>query len=429
MESLRFLLVSTSDPSQRRSPSSIHVQALASELSKKGHEVHVEFSPARTRRKGRKSGRSRPRENGVRLHPIPGSWGAFQAFSAQAFGAAAGVGGFHEELIDTVRPDVVHLHDVSGLGMGVFARPDHGVALYTAHDYWIRCPRGDLFRYGREVCLAPTCVRCALVTKRPPQMWRGPAFGRALARLDAVIAPSGYMERALSSWVTCPIVRIPNFVPDGNSGGNVSEAEGYYAYSGDLSTEKGVAELALGFTHRRDLRLVIIGEGEHEDLLRDLVRRGLLNAQIEGEVDSKRREAIYGGANALIVPSLSPDNAPPAAIEALSWGCPILVSDRGGLPELLHDGATGRSFDPESRSILEAVDRFEDEDLASGLRAAARQAYVDHHRPATYIERYETLIKRWLDERRQDEEPPAAIPKEAMALPPPVDDDPWSSLL
>jgi len=248
--------------------------------------------------------------------------------------------------------------------------------------------------------------------------------------LDAVIAPSGYMERALASWVPCPIVQIPDFLPDPNPAANVSEPNGYYAYTGALGTDKGVAELALGFTRRRDLRLVVAGEGRHEQLLRNLVGRGLLNAQIEGAVDTGRLGAIYGGANALILPSLAAENSPPAAIHALAWGCPILVSQRGGLPELLHDGTTGRSFEPESRSIIEAIDRFENEDLPSGLRTAARRAYEDHHRPAAYLERYESVIERFqeklpLPEVSEASPKPDGVPD----LPSAVDDDPWTFLL
>ena len=52
------------------------------------------------------------------------------------------------------------------------SRYGDGVKLYTTHDHWLVCPMYDLWRYNRELCEQPDCMRCSLSFKRPPQLWR-----------------------------------------------------------------------------------------------------------------------------------------------------------------------------------------------------------------------------------------------------------------
>jgi len=53
---------------------------------------------------------------------------------------------------------------------------------------------------------------------------------------------------------------------------------------------------------------------------------------------------VYGMTKVLIVPSLWHDSGPRVSVEALSMGIPAIVSNRGGLPELVGDG--GIVIDP-----------------------------------------------------------------------------------
>src|SRR6266540_2391941 len=192
METLRFLMVTTFYPPFHLGGDAVHVQYLAQALAAKGHEVHVEFSPAAYGLKRKRLGNP-PSDagDGVVLHAIPGEgWGP--PVAAHILGRSGSVGRFHSRLMDEVRPDVLHHHNISLLGLDVL-EPRPGVrALYTAHDYWVRCPRNDLFKYGRYPCDAPTCLRCAFVSGRPPQLWRYGRGWRGLPAVDCAIAPSRF---------------------------------------------------------------------------------------------------------------------------------------------------------------------------------------------------------------------------------------------
>jgi glycosyltransferase involved in cell wall biosynthesis len=74
------------------------------------------------------------------------------------------------------------------------------------------------------------------------------------------------------------------------------------------------------------------------------------------------------------MPSLCEENAPLAVLECMAAGRPVLVSENGGLPELVEGGA-GMSFPPgDATSMAENMRALLSDDercLEMGLRARA----------------------------------------------------------
>src|SRR5262249_17445758 len=70
------------------------------------------------------------------------------------------------------RFDVVHFHNVSLAGGPGVLRYGDGIKLYTTSEHWLVCPMHVLWRYNREPCDEPHCLRCTLAFRRPPQLWR-----------------------------------------------------------------------------------------------------------------------------------------------------------------------------------------------------------------------------------------------------------------
>ncbi|MCK1434944.1 glycosyltransferase [Bradyrhizobium sp. 15] len=140
-----------------------------------------------------------------------------------------------------------------------------------------------------------------------------------------------------------------------------------YLYVGRLSPEKSIDHLILAFDRvkkaKSDAKLVLVGSGSEEHQLRHLCRRLGLEDAIEfaGPKSGESLFAEYLKATALVLPSYS---EPWGLVvnEALSHGCPVVVSDRCGcVPELVSDGQTGYSF------------RWGDlDDLSEKLQAVAR---------------------------------------------------------
>jgi glycosyltransferase involved in cell wall biosynthesis len=124
-----------------------------------------------------------------------------------------------------------------------------------------------------------------------------------------------------------------------------------YLYVGRLSSEKRIVDLLHAFANvirsRPDSRLIIIGAGPEDNSLHVLARNLGVQSTVEfaGALFGKALEAEYLKASCLILPSGS---EPWGLVvnEALSYGCPAIVSSRCGcIPELVVDGQTGFVFD------------------------------------------------------------------------------------
>lgn len=82
-------------------------------------------------------------------------------------------------------------------------------------------------------------------------------------------------------------------------------------------------------------------------------RRTGLNLERSGNVTrvglQRDMGAVFGATKILLAPSLWHDSGPRVAVEALSMGIPSVVSNRGGLPELV--GEAGVVIDPPARLV------------------------------------------------------------------------------
>lgn len=146
-------------------------------------------------------------------------------------------------------------------------------------------------------------------------------------------------------------------------GGEEQDRPPTLLYVGRLVRNKGLAELisALELVHEeiRDVRLVVVGEGEERASLMQACR----NAGLEGQVEFVRYVAnvdlpsIYHAADLLVLTSAS-EGLSNAILEAQASGLPVLATGVGGTPELLTEGRgfiAPRRADKLARTIVELL--------------------------------------------------------------------------
>ncbi len=377
-----------------------HVRYLAEALAAKGHEVHVEYAPAALALKRGKPTPDEKGDAGVIRHPIPAAAGRLQPLAAWIFGAPPTVRRHHERLVREIRPDIVHFHNLSLLGLDLVNVPTPGLKMYTAHDYWVRCPRNDLFKFNQRLCESPTCLTCLTLSAKPPQLWRYLPNGlKPFDALDVTIAPSEFLGRMIAPYLHGPVVHIPNFAPDPNPSGRSSPPGDYYLYVGRLEFYKGIPELAKAAAmYRGPHRFVVVGKGKQAAVLQ-AAQRQAAPIDLHGWLPAEERDSTYARARALLLPSIWYENAPLVAFEALAWGTPLLCSDTGALPESLHGGVCGRTIRPTPEGILQGIEQFEAEEGPSRQRGSSRTAYETFHSPLKYLEQYHRLIEAMWDRR------------------------------
>lgn len=209
-------------------------------------------------------------------------------------------------------------------------------------------------------------------------------------------------------FVPCQAAALPrSFLPERALQARVSARRGgapVFLYVGRLSEEKGIDLLLDAFVRvcevLPDATLRIVGTGARDGTLREQARALALDAcvQFVGSLQDEPLSREYFGATCLVLPSHS---EPWGLVvnEALSHGCPAVVSDRCGcVPELIVDDETGRAFpagDVEAlaRALIEAPCRFGDAEHTANA-CMARIAGFDPRAAAANIERgCETMLR------------------------------------
>lgn len=143
---------------------------------------------------------------------------------------------------------------------------------------------------------------------------------------------------------------------------NISSDEKVILYVGRLVREKGIYTLidAFEMLWRRkmiNLNLVIVGEGPiKESLMTEVRNRGLQkHIHFIGFIDEVTLTALYRSSDVFIVPSLyEPFGI--VVLEAMASGVPVVVSDVGGLSDIVENGVTGLKFPSgDSDSLVAAI--------------------------------------------------------------------------
>jgi glycosyltransferase involved in cell wall biosynthesis len=292
-----------------------------------------------------------------------------------------------EERIDRFAPDVIHLHNpYPALGPAVhLAAMRRGVPLVqTIHNLRLRCPNGLMFTEGLPCrrCEAGNYAHAALHRCFPTRS-QATAYAGALwshrfvmgleGKVGAFIAPSNFMGAQLRRWGIPEdrVWTIRNFVPSFPPPSSI--LRDYGTYVGRLSSEKGLDVLLRALSLAGDPPFRIIGDGPMHPELVDLSDRlGLRRVVFTGRLSHAEVNHLVSESRFLIMPSLCEENAPLAVLECMAAGRPVLVSENGGLPELVEGGA-GMSFEPgDAPSMAEKMRALLSDDercIDMGLRA------------------------------------------------------------
>ncbi|MFN8109104.1 MAG: glycosyltransferase family 1 protein [Thermoleophilia bacterium] len=199
---------------------------------------------------------------------------------------------------------------------------------------------------------------------------------REARRAGAVFVPSHAVAADVQAGIGVPAERIqvvspvpaPVFEPREGAAQRVAERFGlgrYCLFVGDLGPRKNLATLAAAVDALRDpdLTLVLAGRAAGGEA----ALRRAPNVRMLGHVTDEELADLYAAAAVTAFPSLYEGFGLPAA-EAMACGSPLVVSDRGSLPEVVGEAAI--------------VVRPDVGTLADGLRAALEPATADRLRAA-----------------------------------------------
>ena len=159
----------------------------------------------------------------------------------------------------------------------------------------------------------------------------------------------------------------------------------YLVFLARFHPEKG-AHLAIEIAKRAGVRLVIAGiPQDREHFERDVAPHvDGDRVRFVGAVEREARNALLGGALALVHMTTRPERFGLTLVEAMACGTPVLGARMGSIPEIVVDGATGFLCD----TVDDAVARVPD------LAALDRRACRAHVEANFSVDR---MVDRYLD--------------------------------
>lgn len=174
---------------------------------------------------------------------------------------------------------------------------------------------------------------------------------------------------------------------------------------GRLHLQKGYAYLIHALAAVREefpaIKLFIVGEGEEENNLKNLVKSLDLTDQIMFTGLLPDSGKILSFAELFILPSLW-EGMPNAILEAMAAGKPVVATTVGGVPELVLHGETGILVPPQDPDALARaiLDLFRDPVKARTMGEAGRERVQVHFRIASMLEKTERLYHELLATKR-----------------------------
>ena len=328
-----------------------------------------------------------------------------------------------KRILEEIEPDVVHVGHLNHLSTSlVLAARDIGVpVVFTLHDYWLMCPRGQFIQMYPEDSTDPWAVcdgqddrKCAVrcyaryfsgddreyeLDAAYWTQWVGRRMDHVRQICDAVdvfIAPAMYLLRRFRDEFGLPEKKLIyldyGFHLERMAGRQRVERQPFtFGYIGTHIPAKGVDYLIQAFGGLTgDARLRIWGRdrGVETQGLRALADSlpGSGGERVEWMGEYRNQDIVkdvFNRCDAIVVPSIWAENSPLVIHEAQQARIPVITADYGGMAEYVHHEQNGLLFTHRGpESLTQQMRRLsEDPELARSLGSRGYMQSADGNVP------------------------------------------------
>lgn len=329
-------------------------------------------------------------------------WGKAKAFAGAFYNKSA----YREVAAELAadRPDVVHVHNLYPLfspSVLVACKEADVPVVMSNHNYVLTCPTTHHLRRGSvcEKCFGGKEHHCVLTNCRG-----NVAESVAYAARSAYARRKGFFRGGVSQYIVLTefakrqllrdgyrekeIHVLPNMVELDHDSVDASQGK-YVAFSGRMSPEKGVETLLAAARMLPEVPFKLAGHGP---LLADLREKAPENCEFLGQLNADQMKRFYRGARMVVIPSHWYEGCPLVVSETMSHGVPLVVSQIGGLPDLIGAGTDepcGRAFPTrDSAQLADQVSSlWESPETCGELGAAGRRRALREYSEETYYGR------------------------------------------
>jgi glycosyltransferase involved in cell wall biosynthesis len=263
-----------------------------------------------------------------------------------------------KEKLNSYKPDVVYIGHLSHLSTNIpiIAKEFGAKVVFTIHDFWMGCYRGQLITSDKKNCSGTSieaCYKCAKTTykewiKKEEIIDYQNHLKNVMDSIDIFLAPSQavynfYKENGVSETKLI-------YSKYGFDTKRIDKKEKFYTknsklnfgFMGRVIPVKGMKTLFEAFRNIEDATLTIYGSQADKKYL-DLY--SVDSVKYYGAYNNNDINKVLSEIDVLIVPSIWPENSPLVIQEAFLAGIPVITSNFGGMKELVTHEKDGWLFE------------------------------------------------------------------------------------
>ncbi|WP_207061007.1 TIGR03088 family PEP-CTERM/XrtA system glycosyltransferase [Motiliproteus sp. SC1-56] len=293
-------------------------------------------------------------------------------------------------LLRRLKPDLVHTRNVATLEYHIPAfMAGVGRRIHGEHGWDMADLNGSNGRYIRlKKTLRPLIQDFIGLSSESCQYLR-----------DQIVVPAERCHQIVNGVDTARFT--PEGPPASPPSGFIDDSTRVFGSVGRLATVKNHHLLVNAFMRlcqqnpdlAPSLRLVIVGDGEHSEMLKELIAQAGLGDQVWFPGGREDIPALMRLFDVFVLPSLA-EGISNTVLEALASGLPVIATRVGGNGELVQQHHTGELVACDEAALCQAMARWSRDDVKrhqAGL--AARQDALQRFSLNNMVEKYTRLYQ------------------------------------
>ncbi len=290
----------------------------------------------------------------------------------------------YKEFLREIDPDIVHIQHLSHLSTNIInITKKYGLPIvYTLHDYWLICVRGQLITPSYKICPGPSVTRCLRCLS-----YMDPSYNdvveylnhmrRIRNNINIFLSPSRFLLEIMANHgiprdkiIYSPYGFRKDLIQYDPKEWNKHDKI-VFGFIGRIIPTKGLGVLLEAFKaieREYDTELRIYGSIGNKLIY--LKRKAGNKVRFMGGFPNWEIDSVLSEIDVLVVPSIWYENSPLVIQEAFLKGRPVVASRLGGMKELVKDGVNGLLFEPGNPRDLASKLRLilEDPTVLNSLR-------------------------------------------------------------
>lgn len=293
-----------------------------------------------------------------------------------------------EKLVESLNPDVAHIGHLNHLSTGlVDVLNRKGIPiLFTLHDFWLMCPRGQFLTRGIgevnnfRLCEGQNDKKCASdcykvyhsgidsEKSEDEKRWSSWVSARMketkslIPKIDLFVAPSKYLRNRFIEDFSVPNEKIiyldygfptDYLIPSQKT---KSKTIFTFGYIGTHIPAKGINLLIEAFSQIEEkAELKIFGREKDQSTaaLKEIASKSRNKVSFEGEyINRNLADEVFSKIDCIVVPSIWGENSPLVIHEAQACKIPVITANYGGMKEYVQHSVNGILFKHRDSSSL-----------------------------------------------------------------------------